>query len=41
MRNCSSQSERMAVGEEKDDRFWDFAETERSFSSVKGEETLF
>lgn len=39
MRNCGSQSERMAVGEEKDDRFWDFAETERSFSSVKGEET--
>ena len=39
MRNCSSQSERMAVGEEKDDRFWDLAETERSFSSVKGEET--
>ena len=39
MRNCSSQSERMAVGEEKDDRFWDFAETERSLSSVKGEET--
>ena len=39
MRNCSSQSERMAAGEEKDDMFWDFAETERSFSSVKGEET--
>ena len=39
MRTCTSQSERMAVGEEKDDRFWNFAETERSFSSVKGEET--
>ena len=39
MRNCSSQSERMAVGEEKDDRFWDFAETDRSFRSVTGEET--
>ena len=39
MRNCSSQSERMAAVEEKDARFWDFAETERSFSSVKGEET--